>query len=186
MAVIGMSEMTQLMKYDMVSQKLRQAHKIEVEVDVALRRTAAPIGSIMLDSHAVICKSVTGCQFCQTARELGLGLLSELLDFIRRGHLHVLVFLLMLGHRLQNPPAAGFEEQLGRSIRHYVRHRHAYTLDGMHAYADAPAPQTLAEHHLPDLGIIQYLSCRFRHRLVTDLVKEAQNQGGKLRAVADI
>ena len=155
---IGMTKMAKFMNQHIVLKDFRKADYIQIQIDIPFYRAAAPIGCIVFDGHPVICKSISGCQFRQTSGQLCLRLTAHSLDLGWRRHLHILIFLLLPGHCLQNPSATRLKEKLCSSIGHNVRHRHAHALDRMYTYADAPAPQTFAEHHLPYLGIHQNLS----------------------------
>ena len=43
-AVVGMLQMTQFMEDDAVAQGFGKPHKIEIQIDIALGRTASPVG----------------------------------------------------------------------------------------------------------------------------------------------
>ena len=54
MAMVMMAQMAQLMKKHIVLQDTRKTYYIQIEIDVSLSGTAAPIRCVMLDSHPVI------------------------------------------------------------------------------------------------------------------------------------
>jgi hypothetical protein len=53
-SMVLMAEMTEFMKQDIILQDIRKTDDIEIKIDVPFCRTAAPIGSIMLDRYAAI------------------------------------------------------------------------------------------------------------------------------------
>ena len=55
-AVVGVPEMAELVEDDIVPQLVRDAHKVEVQVDVPFARAASPVGGIVLDADGIILK----------------------------------------------------------------------------------------------------------------------------------
>ena len=118
----------------------------------------------MLYGHLIIYESIAGGQLGKARRQLGLGLPAQGLDLARSRRPHVLQALLLTRHSLQDPPATSLKKQPCSSVRHDIRHRHAHSLDRVHAYADAPAPETFPERHLPYFGVHKYLSRCLGHQ----------------------
>ena len=71
--VVHLPEVAQLVEHDVVAQVLREPHEIEVQIDIALSGTAAPIGDIVLDAHIVIAEAVSVGELFQPHWELGFG-----------------------------------------------------------------------------------------------------------------
>ena len=67
-SMIRMAQVAEFVQKHIVLKHLRQTDNIQVQIDIAFCGTAAPVGSIMLDSYLVICKSLTCRKFCQTHR----------------------------------------------------------------------------------------------------------------------
>ena len=57
--VVMMAQMGELMQEDIIADGLGKADQIEVEIDVAEGGTAAPVGGIVLDSHAIVTEAVS-------------------------------------------------------------------------------------------------------------------------------
>ena len=77
--VVRMPEVRQLMEKDIVAHGLRQAYEIEVKIDVAQSRTAAPIGGIVLDSDGFVFKAIAACQKRHLGGQKGLGFIAQYL-----------------------------------------------------------------------------------------------------------
>ena len=58
--VVRMPEVRQLMEKDIVAHGFREADEIEVQIDVAHSRAAAPIGGIVLDRGGFVFKAMRG------------------------------------------------------------------------------------------------------------------------------
>ena len=54
MSVILMTQVAEFVKKNIVLKHARKTYNIEIQIDITLRRTASPIGGIMLYDHAVI------------------------------------------------------------------------------------------------------------------------------------
>ena len=115
----------------------------------------------MFYGDTVISETVADCQLCQPGRKLGLCPLAESLYFFSCRYDDILVLFTLLSDSIENPAATGMKESLSDSIRYYIRYGNTDTLDRMHTDADAPAPHTFAEHHLPYLRVKIFL---FRYR----------------------
>ena len=61
-AVVMMSQMTQLMQNNIITQDMRQTDDIEIQIDIIPGRTAAPVGSIMLNRNPIVFKTISGSQ----------------------------------------------------------------------------------------------------------------------------
>lgn len=55
-AVVGVAEVAELVEDDVVPQFVREAHEVEVQVDVALARAASPVRGVVLDADGIIFK----------------------------------------------------------------------------------------------------------------------------------
>ena len=55
-AVVGVAEVAELVEDDVVPQLVREAHEIEVQVDVAFARAASPVRGVVLDADGIIFK----------------------------------------------------------------------------------------------------------------------------------
>lgn len=55
-AVVGVAEVAELVEDDVVPQLVREAHEVEVQVDVALARAASPVRGVVLDADGIIFK----------------------------------------------------------------------------------------------------------------------------------
>lgn len=163
MPMVLMSQMTKLMQKHIVLQHLRKTHYIQIQIDVRSGGTAAPVCSVMLDSHAVICKTITHGELRKAWGKFGFRLPAQGLDLICRRDMDILVFLLLSRHRIQDPIPAHLIKGTGSCIRYDVRECHRDTLGRMHLYAYAPAPDAPVEKHIPNLWIGQYFHCIFRH-----------------------
>ncbi len=80
--MVMMFQMTQFMEEDVVAQGLGEADDVEVEIDVAAGRAAAPVGGVVLDGQAVEYEAVTGGKFGDARRKFGLGTAAEVGDFL--------------------------------------------------------------------------------------------------------
>ncbi len=80
--MVMMFQMTQFMEEDVVAQGLGEADDVEVEIDVAAGRAAAPVGGVVLDGQAVEYEPVTGGKFGDARRKFGLGTAAEVGDFL--------------------------------------------------------------------------------------------------------
>ena len=69
----------------------------------------------------------------------------------------ILIFLLLLGDGLKDPPPTRLEEEAGCRIWKHIWNGHSDSFDRVHADADVPAACAFAEHHLPYLGICNNL-----------------------------
>ena len=58
-AVVVMAQVGELVEKDIIADGLGKADKIETEIDVAKGGTAAPVGGIVLDSHAIVTEAVS-------------------------------------------------------------------------------------------------------------------------------
>ncbi len=83
MAVVMMLQMTEFMEQYIIAEGVREADNVQVEIDVVPRRTAAPIGSVVLDGQAVEDESISFCQFGDARRKFGFGTATEVGDFLR-------------------------------------------------------------------------------------------------------
>ena len=54
MSVVMVAEVAEFVQKDVVLEHARQAHDTEVQIDITLRRSAAPVGGVMLDCHTII------------------------------------------------------------------------------------------------------------------------------------
>ena len=151
------------MQENIVLEHLRQADYVEIQIYVSLGRAAAPVAGIMLYGHLIIYESISGGEPGKARRQFGLGLPAQGLDLAGSRRPHILHALLLTRHSLQDPLAASLEKQPCSRVGHDIRHRHAHSLDRVHAYADAPAPETLPEHDLPNFRIHQYLPYMTSH-----------------------
>lgn len=55
-AVVGVAEVAELVEDDVVPQLVREAHEVEVQVDVAFARAASPVRGVVLDADGIIFK----------------------------------------------------------------------------------------------------------------------------------
>ena len=158
MAVVRVTKMAEFVKKHIVLQNLGKAYYIEVQVDVSLCRAASPVRGVVLYGDAVIREAVADGEFRQTRRQFLACPLTHGFYLICRRNVHILEPFLLSGHGLEDPTATGLKEGQCHRIGHNVGDRHADPLDRMHTDAYAPAPEALAEPHLPYLRINIYLS----------------------------
>ena len=59
MSMVLMPQMAKFMQKHIILKGLRKTHYIQIQIDVRSGGTAAPVCSVMLDSHAVINESIT-------------------------------------------------------------------------------------------------------------------------------
>ena len=124
----------------------------------------------MLDGDTVICETVSGRQHRKTPREFCLCLSAERFYLLRGGDMNISLLFLLLGHGLEDPVTTGLEENAGGGIRQHGRNGHRNSLDRVHTYADVPAAHAFPEHHLPYLGVYNYLftcSCHIMYFVPT-------------------
>ena len=55
-SVVGVAEVAELVEDDVVPQLVREAHEVEVQVDVAFARAASPVRGVVLDADGIIFK----------------------------------------------------------------------------------------------------------------------------------
>ena len=55
-AVVGVTEMAELVEDDVVAKLVREAHEVEVQVDVTFARAASPVRGVVLDADGIIFK----------------------------------------------------------------------------------------------------------------------------------
>ncbi len=55
-AVVGVFEVAELVEDDVVAKLVREAHEVEVQVDVAFARAASPVRGVVLDADGIIFK----------------------------------------------------------------------------------------------------------------------------------
>ena len=55
-SVVGMAKVAELVEDDVVPQLVREAHEVEVQVDVAFARAASPVRGVVLDVDGIIFK----------------------------------------------------------------------------------------------------------------------------------
>lgn len=55
-AVVGVAEVAELVEDDVVPQLVREAHEVEVQVDVAFARATSPVRGVVLDADGIIFK----------------------------------------------------------------------------------------------------------------------------------
>lgn len=55
-SVVGVAEVAELVEDDVVPQLVREAHEVEVQVDVAFARAASPVRGVVLDVDGIIFK----------------------------------------------------------------------------------------------------------------------------------
>ena len=55
-SVVGMAKVAELVEDDVVPQFVREAHEVEVQVDVAFARAASPVRGVVLDADGIIFK----------------------------------------------------------------------------------------------------------------------------------
>ncbi len=58
MAMVMMPQMAEFMEKDIVAEDVREADDVQVEIDVAAGRAAAPVGRVMLDGQPVVYEAV--------------------------------------------------------------------------------------------------------------------------------
>ena len=152
------------MQEHIILQHPREPHYVQIEIDVGLCRTAAPVGRVVLYGHTVVCKSITRSQLSKPRRKLRLGLTAPCFYLLRRCHRDILIFFTLTGHGIKNPPTTGLKKQPCSSIGNDIWHRNAHTFYRMDTYADTPAPETFPEQNLPYFGVNQDLSRGLCHR----------------------
>ena len=77
--VVMMLQMRQLVEKDIVADWFRQPDKIEVKIDVAKPRAAAPVGGIVLDRDGFVFKAMVSCQKRQFDGQKGPGFIAQYL-----------------------------------------------------------------------------------------------------------
>ena len=159
MAMIMMTQMAQLMKKHIVLQDTRKTHYIQIEIDVSLSGTAAPIRCVMLDSHPVIEKIISIGKHQHTWRKFLFSLTSQSLDFVFRRHMDILELLFLLRYGLKNPFPTCLEEEHRSRIRDHIGHGNADSFERMHPDAHAAATGIPAECHSSDFRILKYFFC---------------------------
>ena len=55
-AVVGVTEMAELVEDDVVTKLVRKAYEVEIQVDVAFARAASPVRGVVLDADGIIFK----------------------------------------------------------------------------------------------------------------------------------
>ena len=79
-SVVQVLEMTQFVEHHEVLQFCREAHQLEVQVDVPFDGTAAPVRPVVAYDHAVVGETVLCGEFGQSPREVCLSLCAEFFD----------------------------------------------------------------------------------------------------------
>ena len=72
-AVVGVTEVRQFVQENIVLQRDRDPHEVQVQVDVALRGAGAPVGGVVLDGDAVVAEAVAGRKVREAGRQGGFG-----------------------------------------------------------------------------------------------------------------
>ena len=55
-AMVGVTEMAELVEDDVVTKLVRKAYEVEIQVDVAFARAASPVRGVVLDADGIIFK----------------------------------------------------------------------------------------------------------------------------------
>ena len=72
--VVEVAEVAEFVEHDKVAKMLREAHEVEIEVDVAQFGAAAPVGRVMLDADLVVGEAVESGELGEAGRQGRLGL----------------------------------------------------------------------------------------------------------------
>lgn len=55
-SVVGMPQVAEFVEYHIVPKVVREAHEVEVQVDIAFAGAAAPVRGIVLDANGINCE----------------------------------------------------------------------------------------------------------------------------------
>ena len=88
-AVVRMVQMREFVQEDVVLQRHRDPHQIQVQIDVSFRGAGAPVGGVMLDDDAVELKAVAVGQHSEPVRQRGFRLSAEGFDGLPFGEIGI-------------------------------------------------------------------------------------------------
>ena len=159
-----MAQVAEFVEDNIVAKVRLHRHQPEVQVDIPLGRTTAPIGRIVLDKDPVIRKAVQGGQFCQPGRQFAFGLRPHRLDLLFRQAFPGNALRTLALQDGQHPIAPRPEKHDAGRIRHPPRNRHAHPLYRVNPHDDAPGTRAFAQPHRPDLFVLIDFFTVFRHR----------------------
>ena len=72
--VVEVAEVAEFVEHDEVAKMLREAHEVEIEVDIAQFGAAAPVGGVVLDADLVVGEAVESGELGEAGRQGRLGL----------------------------------------------------------------------------------------------------------------
>ena len=141
-------QVRQLVQEDVILQRHRDSHEVQVQVDVALRRAGAPVGGVVLDGDAVVDEAVAGREFRQAGRKRGLRLRPEGFDVLPFRQVRVPGVRPLEGR--QDPFPAGFQEGDAHRVGDVGRDGHDNAAARMDPDRNPPRPGAFPQPDLPD------------------------------------
>ena len=160
-AMVEVAQVAELVEQDIVPQRFLETHQVEIEVDIALGGTAAPVGDIVLDEDLPEGEAIPLRPVLQAAGQEGLRLLPERFrieafpfrrERLGRGGLP--------GQHLGDPVPLLPEKADSERIRGPIGHGHDDPAHGMDTEGDTARPPGLDHPHGAEFGIL----VQFFHR----------------------
>ena len=165
-SVVRVTEVAELVQYDVVLQMLREENQAHIEVDIALRGAGPPVGHVVLyGDPALEGKSVPCCGRQQFGNECRAGRFTHSFQFCRivryggcpsalSGSVHLSCLPLQSS---RDPLPLGQKELLCDSVRQHPRYRDHDSPAWRHAYAQPRCARPLDQQHFPYSGNLNYL-----------------------------
>ena len=76
-AMVHVAKVAEFVEHHIILEVLRQAHQVQIQVDIAFYGAAAPVADIVFDANLIVVEAMLCGQFRQPPRKVGLGLLAQ-------------------------------------------------------------------------------------------------------------